>query len=277
MSATPFIKMHGLGNDFVVIDARREPFPLDERRAHAIADRKTGVGCDQLIVMEPPQRGDADVFMRIHNADGGEVEACGNATRCIADLIMRERGTDHLVIETNAGLLEARPAPRGWVSVDMGKALLDWRDIPLAKSQDTLHVDLTLGPLRDPVCINIGNPHATFFVDDATSIDLAALGPQLEHHPIFPARANIEVAQLVGPNRIRLRVWERGVGITRACGTGACATLVAAARRRLTERKAEIVLDGGTLEIAWRDDGHVIMAGPVATSFRGSFEIADLA
>jgi diaminopimelate epimerase len=276
MSAIPFRKMHGLGNDFVVIDARRRAFPLDEPTAHAIADRKTGIGCDQLIVIEQPQDGAADVFMRIHNADGGEVAACGNATRCIAALVMDERGSDRVVVETNAGLLVARPEGGGRVSVDMGPARLGWRDVPLAAEQDTLHVDLALGPLADPACCNVGNPHATFFVADAMSIDLANLGPRLEHHAIFPERANIEVAQVVGPARIRLRVWERGVGITRACGTGACATLVAAARRGLVPRKAEIVLDGGALDIEWREDGHVVMTGPVATSFTGSFDPATL-
>jgi diaminopimelate epimerase len=268
--------MHGLGNDFVVIDARRAAFPLDEARAHAIADRKTGIGCDQLIVMEAPQQLGADIFMRIHNADGGEVEACGNATRCVAALVMGETGGDRVAIETGAGLLVARPAEGGRISVDMGMALLDWREIPLARAQDTLHVDLRLGPLADPVCSNIGNPHATFFVADAADIDLAALGPLLEHDKLFPERANIAVAQLLSPQRIRLRVWERGVGITRACGTGACAALVAASRRGLTGRTAEVVLDGGTLEIAWREDGHVMMTGPVATSFHGSFDPAQL-
>jgi diaminopimelate epimerase len=268
--------MHGLGNDFVVIDARRAAFPLDEARAHAIADRKTGIGCDQLIVMEAPQQPGADIFMRIHNADGGEVEACGNATRCVAALVMGETGGDRVAIETGAGLLVARPAEGGRISVDMGMARLDWREIPLARAQDTLHVDLRLGPLADPVCSNIGNPHATFFVADAASIDLAALGPLLEHDKLFPERANIAVAQLLSPQRIRLRVWERGVGITRACGTGACAALVAASRRGLTGRTAEVALDGGTLEIAWREDGHVMMTGPVATSFHGSFDPAQL-
>jgi len=276
MSVTPFVKMHGLGNDFVVIDARRDAFSLDRTRAHAIADRKTGIGCDQLIVIEKPQRAGADVFMRIHNADGGEVEACGNATRCIATLIMAETGGDRVVVETNAGLLEARPESGGRVSVDMGPARLDWREIPLASAQDTLHVDLALGSLADPVCTNMGNPHATFFVADATSIDLASLGPLLEHHKIFPERANIGVAQVLSPERLRLRVWERGVGITRACGTGACAALVAASRRGLVGRRAEIVLDGGALTIEWRGDGHVIMTGPVATSFNGSFDLANL-
>jgi diaminopimelate epimerase len=276
MSTIDFVKMHGLGNDFVVIDARRAAFPLDEARAHAIADRKTGIGCDQLIVMEAPQQLGADIFMRIHNADGGEVEACGNATRCVAALVMGETGGDRVAIETGAGLLVARPAEGGRISVDMGMALLDWREIPLARAQDTLHVDLRLGPLADPVCSNIGNPHATFFVADAADIDLAALGPLLEHDKLFPERANIAVAQLLSPQRIRLRVWERGVGITRACGTGACAALVAASRRGLTGRTAEVVLDGGTLEIAWREDGHVMMTGPVATSFHGSFDPAQL-
>jgi diaminopimelate epimerase len=276
MSTTAFVKMHGLGNDFVVIDARRDAFSLDRTRAHAIADRKTGIGCDQLIVIEKPQRAGADVFMRIHNADGGEVEACGNATRCIATLIMAETGGDRVVVETNAGLLEARPESGGRVSVDMGPARLDWREIPLASAQDTLHVDLALGSLADPVCTNMGNPHATFFVADAMSIDLAALGPLLEHHKLFPERANIGVAQVLSPERLRLRVWERGVGITRACGTGACAALVAASRRGLVGRLAEIVLDGGALTIEWRGDGHVIMTGPVATSFNGSFDLANL-
>jgi diaminopimelate epimerase len=276
MSATDFIKMHGLGNDFVVIDARRADFALDDARAHAIADRKIGIGCDQLIVMEKPRADGADVFMRIHNADGGEVEACGNATRCIATLLMRETGGERVVVETAAGLLEARPASGGRVSVDMGKARLDWREIPLAAAQDTLHVALTMGPLADSVCTNIGNPHATFFVADAAAIDLAALGPLLEHHALFPERANIGVAELVAPDRLRLRVWERGVGITRACGTGACAAVVAASRRGLTGRTAEVVLEGGSLTIAWRADGHVVMTGPVATSFHGSFDPAQL-
>jgi diaminopimelate epimerase len=214
--------------------------------------------------------------MRIHNADGGEVEACGNATRCVAALLMGESGGERVAIETAAGLLEARPAPGGRISVDMGKAALDWQAIPLARAQDTLHVDLTLGPLADPVCSNIGNPHATFFVADAASVDLAALGAALEHHPLFPERANIGIAQILSPQRLRLRVWERGVGVTRACGTGACAALVAASRRGLTGRTAEVILEGGTLEITWREDGHVVMTGPVATSFRGSFDPAQL-
>src|SRR6185437_4862656 len=276
MGATSFVKMHGLGNDFVVVDARHDPFPLDERRARAIADRRTGVGCDQLITLEPPREATADLFMRIRNADGGEVDACGNATRCIAALLLEERGGERVVVETNAGLLVAQPAAGGRISVDMGPARLLWNEIPLREAQDTLHVPLTLGPLADPVCTNIGNPHATFFVADAAAIDLPALGPALEHHSLFPERANIGIAELVAPDRLRLRVWERGVGITRACGTGACAAVVAASRRGLTGRTAEVVLEGGSLTIAWRADGHVVMTGPAATSFHGSFDPAQL-
>ena len=262
--AISFRKMHGLGNDFVVIDARARPLALDAALAQRIADRRTGIGCDQLIVIEPPRAGLADAFMRIRNADGGEVEACGNATRCVASLLMAEKGQDHVVIETVVGLLDAESAAGGRIAVDMGPAQLDWRDIPIAEAIDTLHLGIALGQL----C----NPHAIFFVPDADAVDLAALGPPLEHHKLFPARANIEVAQVLSPTRIRMRVWERGAGITRACGTGACATLVAAVRRGLTERKASVVLDGGELEIEWMRDGHVMMTGPVATSFTGTLD-----
>jgi diaminopimelate epimerase len=269
MSGRPFIKMHGLGNDFVVIDARTQPLLLDDAQARAIADRKTGVGCDQFIVIEPPKNGSTAAAMRIRNADGGEVEACGNASRCVAQLLMREQRTNRVAIDTPAGVIVAEDVGGGRVAVDMGPARVDWREIPLARAMDTLHLDLALGPLGDPVAVNVGNPHAVFFVPDAEAIDLKTLGPQLERHALFPERCNIEAATVLSPTRIRMRVWERGVGITRACGTGACATLVAAARRGLTGRKAEVVLDGGPLEIEWLPDGHVRMTGPVATSFTG--------
>jgi len=272
----PFTKMHGLGNDFVVIDARERPFALDETKARAITDRRTGVGCDQLLILEKPVggRGLADVFMRIRNNDGGEVSACGNGARCVADFVMRETGRDAIVIETAAGMLDATVAPDGphgerRVTVDMGPARLDWRDIPLAEPQDTNRLNLTLGPLKDPVAVSMGNPHAVFFVEDAEAIDVAGLGPVLERHSLFPQRANIEVVQVLSPERLRMRVWERGVGITQACGTGACATVVAAARRGLTGRRATVVLDGGELDIEWLQDGHVLMTGPVAVSFTG--------
>jgi diaminopimelate epimerase len=272
MSGRAFIKMHGLGNDFVVIDARAQPLALSDAQARAVADRKTGVGCDQFIVIEPPKNGSTDAAMHIRNADGGEVEACGNATRCVAQLLMREQGKDAVAIETVAGVLLAEDAGNGRIAVDFGPARLEWRDIPLARAMDTLHLDLALGPLSDPVAVNVGNPHAVFFVADAEVIDLKALGPQLEHDALFPERCNIEAATVLSPTRIRMRVWERGVGITRACGTGACATLVAAVRRGLTERKAEVVLDGGTLDIEWTADSHVRMTGPVATSFTGTLD-----
>ena len=266
MTARRFIKMHGLGNDFVVLDARAAPLKLSPAQARAIADRRTGVGCDQLIILETSER--ADVFMRIHNADGGEVEACGNGARCVARLVMEEREADHVVIETEIGLLRAESAGEH-VAVDMGAPRLDWAEIPLAEERDTLHLGLERGPLADPVGVNMGNPHAVFFTGDAEAIDLAALGPELETDPLFPERANIEVAQMLGGDAIRLRVWERGVGITRACGTGACATLVAAHRRGLCGRRAELRLDGGALAVEWRDDDHVVMTGPAETSFSG--------
>ncbi len=269
MSARPFIKMHGLGNDFVVVDARREPFEPDPGAARAIADRRFGVGCDQLIVMEPPANGRADVFMRIRNADGGEVEACGNATRCVASLVMAENGAERCTVETRAGLLHAASLAEGAIAVDMGEIRCGWQEIPLAQEMDTLNLDLALGPLSAPVAVNVGNPHAVFFVDDAEAIDLESLGPELEHAPLFPERANIGVAQLTADDRLRVRVWERGVGVTRACGTGACAAAAAAHRRGLTCRQVEVRLDGGPLALDWREDGHMVMTGPVATSFTG--------
>ncbi|MSO75912.1 MAG: diaminopimelate epimerase [Alphaproteobacteria bacterium] len=277
MNGVAFIKMHGLGNDFVVLDARREAFDLADAAARGIADRHTGVGCDQLIIVRPARQAGTDAYMEIRNADGGEVEACGNGTRCVAALLMAESGRDRVVVETMAGRLDASLAEGGNVTVDMGLARTDWHDIPLAAACDTNHVPLAMGPLSDPVATNIGNPHATFFVADAESVDLASLGPALEHHAMFPKRANIGVAQQLSPGRLRLRVWERGVGITRACGSGAAAAMVAAARRGLTERRAEILLDGGPLRLEWRHDGHVLMTGPVATSFTGAFDPALLA
>ncbi len=277
MSKVPFLKMHGLGNDFVVLDARGGALAVGAEAARALADRRTGIGCDQLIVLEPPRHPAAQLLMRIRNPDGGEAEACGNATRCVAWLVGRETGDPRVRIETVAGLLDAEILADGQIAVDMGPARTLWREIPLSRAADTDRVDLVLGPLSAPVCTNIGNPHATFFVDDAEIVDLAALGPVLEHHPLFPQRANIGVAAIRDRGNIRLRVWERGAGITRACGSGACAALVAAHRRGLTGRHAVVALDGGTLDICWRADGHVIMTGPAALSFEGAFDPAFLA
>jgi len=275
MSGLPFLKMHGLGNDFVVIDSRTQKFSLDADRVRAIADRHKGVGFDQLVVLEPAPDKLADVFFRFLNSDGSEAGACGNGTRCVADLVMREKNSADLTIQTRAGLLKSRRESGGTVSVDMGPARMDWRDIPLAQACDTLHVPLAVGALADPVATSMGNPHATFFVPDAAAIDLATLGPRLENHAIFPERANIGVAQILDPATLRLRVWERGAGITLACGSGACAATVAAVRRGLLAgRRARVIVDGseggaGALEIEWRADGHVLMAGPVALSFSG--------
>ena len=277
MAAIDFIKMHGLGNDFVVIDTRRQPLAIDAELARAIADRRTGIGCDQLVILEPPRAAGAEIFVRFRNADGEEAGACGNGTRCVAALMMETAGAERTIVETVSGLLEARRAPEGRVTVDMGEARTDWRGIPLAKPQDTLHVDLALGPLADPVCTSMGNPHATFFVPDIAAIEIEQWGPELEFDPLFPERANIGVVQVLSPERLRLRVWERGAGLTRACGTGACAALVAAARRGLTGRRAEVIVDGGVLVIEWLANGHVAMTGPVAVAFRGSFDPAQLA
>jgi len=277
MGKIPFLKMHGLGNDFVVLDGRDTAIAVDAASACALADRRTGIGCDQVILLEPPRHPTAEVAMRIRNPDGGEAEACGNATRCVAALLHRETGEIRMQIETVAGLLDAEVLSDDRVAVDMGPVRTGWDEIPLARPIDTERVPLALGPLAEPVCTNIGNPHATFFVADVEAIDLAALGPILECDPLFPHRANIGVAAVGEHGNIRLRVWERGAGITRACGSGACAAVVAAHRRGLAGRRALVALDGGSLDIVWREDGHVVMTGPVAWSFEGAFDPSLLA
>ena len=278
----PFLKMHGLGNDFVVLDARATPLDLSLERRRTIADRRLGVGCDQLIVLEQPTDGEADVFMRIFNPDGGEAGACGNATRCVASVVMDERNTDQVTVQTISGLLESQKTGLGAngrpvISVDMGLARLDWREIPVREACDTNHMPIGLGPLQDPVGTNMGNPHATFFVDDLAAIPIANLGPPLEHDRFFPERANIGVAQLMGEGKLRLRVWERGTGLTLACGSGACAAVVAASRRGLVDRKADVVLEQGTLTIEWLRDGHVLMTGGISIAFKGELDPSLLA
>lgn len=271
MTAREFIKMHGLGNDVVIVDARTRPLAIGETGARMLADRHTGIGFDQMICLEHAD--DADVGVRIFNADGSEVEACGNAMRCVARLLMDDE-QETLTIRSAAGRLEARRSMvnTAHVSVDMGPARAGWQDIPLAHECDTDHVPLSLGALSDPVAVNIGNPHAVFFVDDAAAIPLDTLGPELEHDPIFPERANIGVAQLVGPDTLRLRVWERGAGLTLACGSGACAAGVAAHRRGLTGRTVRVQVERGELLIEWREDGHVVMSGPAEETFRGQVD-----
>ncbi len=273
MSGLPFLKLHGLGNDFVVLDARARAIALGPEAARRIADRRTGVGCDQLLILEPARNG-AAARMTIRNADGGEVSACGNGARCIASLLLNETGAPSIAIETAAGPIRAAARGGGRVEVDMGPALLGWREIPLAREiADTTHLPLSAGPLSDPVGVGMGNPHAVFFVPDAQAVEIERWGPEIEHHPLFPERTNVEVCTVLARDRIRMRVWERGVGVTRACGSGACASLVAAVRRGLADRKAELILDGGSLEIEWRAaDGHVLLTGPVATSFSGTID-----
>lgn len=269
MENMTFRKMHGLGNDFVVVTADKpEAFTADQVRQ--VADRRTGIGCDQLLVIEPAQSPGADLFMRIYNPDGSQAQACGNGTRCVAHLWMAENGADACTIETVAGLLACKRAANDMVEVDMGVPRLDWQDIPLAEEKDTLHLGVMSGDLTDPVAVNVGNPHTVFFVENADRVDVTGLGSQVERHVLFPERTNVEFAQVLGPDKIRVRVWERGTGLTQACGSGACATMVAAVRRGLTGRKAEIVLDGGSLFLEWREDDHVMMTGPVAYSFKGT-------
>ncbi|TPQ51777.1 diaminopimelate epimerase [Prosthecomicrobium hirschii] len=285
MSATfRFRKMNGLGNDFLVFDARRDPVRLTADEILRLADRKTGIGFDQMITLEPSGAG-ADAFMRIHNADSSEVSACGNATRCVGWLLMQEKESAAATIETRAGLLYASDAGEPeLITVDMGEPKFDWRDIPLAEEfRDTRAIELQIGPidapiLHSPAVVNMGNPHAIFWVDDVEAYDLAKLGPMLEHHPIFPERANISLAQVTGPDSLILKVWERGAGLTRACGTGACAAAVAAARTRRTGRRVRVTLPGGDLVITWREsDNHVMMTGPVETDFTGTIDRDTLA
>ena len=266
-----FRKMHGLGNDFVVLDGRAAPLGLTSAQIVALADRRRGIGCDQLIILEPPPPG-ADVFMRIHNPDGSEAGACGNATRCIASLIAAETGKAQVVVRTISGDLPSEATPEGFWRVDMGQARLGWQDVPLARQADTLHLPITCGPVADPAACSMGNPHATFFVPDLEALPINDIGPRLEHDPIFPARANIGFVQVMAPDHLRLVVWERGAGLTLACGSGACAAMVNAHRRGLTGRAARISMPGGDLLMEWRADGHVLMTGPVATAFTGQVD-----
>jgi len=275
MNLRQFIKMHGLGNDFVVLDRRADGGTILPETARVLADRHRGIGCDQVVVIGESDM--ADVALHFFNPDGSESGACGNGTRCVGALLMDERGADHLAVETLAGVLDIERAAGGLISVDMGLAHTDWDEIPITERADTLHLGIAEGPLADPVAVNMGNPHAVFFVEDAEAVDLPKLGPKLEHHRMFPERANIGVAQVTAPDKLRLRVWERGAGITLACGSGACAATVAAHRRNLTGRKVEIVLDGGPLAIEWLENGHVLMTGPVATAFTGEVDASLLA
>jgi diaminopimelate epimerase len=277
-----FVKMNGAGNDFVVVNALETPFAPTVEQARAIADRVTGEGCDQLIALEPSET--ADAFMRVWNADGGAVETCGNALRCVGWLLLQGSGKGQVVIDTLAGpvMVSADPAADGsrQVRVDMGAPRLEWEQIPLDEAMDTRGIELQVGPIDNPVlhtpgAVSMGNPHVVFFVDHAPEDDFVrGAGSLIEHHPRFPEGVNVGFAHVVAPDRIRLRVWERGAGLTRACGTGACAALVATARRGLTGRRAVVEVDGGVLTIEWDEtSGHVFMTGPVEVERVGVLEL----
>ena len=256
----PFMKMHGLGNDFVVMDARKREVTVTADLARALADRHRGVGFDQLALIQNDH--EADLALTFYNADGSLSATCGNATRCIAAYEMAAQGLNQIRLRTERGILIAQDRGNGLTAVNMGAPLLEWQDIPLAAAMDTLHLPLD----GDPVATGMGNPHCSFFVDDAEAVDLAARGPEVEHHPLFPARTNVQFASLIGPDHLRMRVWERGTGITLASGSSSCAVAVAAARRGLTGRAVKLTLDGGDIWIEWREDG-VWMTGPTAHVF----------
>jgi diaminopimelate epimerase len=266
----PFMKMHGAGNDFVVIDQRGRGDMVTAVLARALGDRHRGVGFDQLCTIGDDAQADARLVF--WNADGTIAGACGNATRCVARHLMDESGRDRLELRTERGLLTAEDAGGGLTRVNMGQPQLDWAEVPLAHAMDTLHLPLA----GDPAAVGIGNPHCVFFVEDAEAVDVAGLGAKAEHDPLFPQRTNVEFASPLGPDRLRMRVWERGTGITLACGSGICATAVAAARRGLTGRQVTVVVDGGTLSVDWRDDG-VWLTGPTAHVFDGVLSPAFLA
>ena len=261
MTVTSFHKMHGLGNDFVIIDARLAAVEMTAPRAHAIADRRTGIGCDQLILLEPSVT--ADVRMRIFNADGGEVEACGNATRCVATLLGKPAQ-----IETKGGILETRPQDNS-ATVFLNPPTFDWEFIPLAMPMDTMDMPAGWEELERPMAVNVGNPHAIFFTPDTDAVDLEQLGPIIETDPLFPEKINVNVATIVDRQNITLRVWERGVGLTLACGTGACATAVAAIRSGRATSPVTVHLPGGDLRIGWQEGGPIEMEGAATHVFTG--------
>jgi len=270
----PFIKMHGLGNDFIVLDARAPTTantmpPMTRETAKRLADRREGIGCDQVIILEPSDT--CDFRMRIFNSDGGEVEACGNASRAVA-LLHGSPAT----VETDGGVIALEPSGGG-ASVDMGAPRFEWDAIPLAYAMDTGAMPVGWESLDAPMAVNVGNPHAVFFVDDAKAVELERLGPEIERDPLFPEGVNVNVASLAGANHLNLRVWERGAGLTRACGTGACATGVAAIAKGLVKSPLKVTLPGGDLEIAWERGGSIRMTGPATEAFRGEFEWEDYA
>lgn len=266
----PFLKMHGLRNHFVIVDGRDEPFEPAAGEIVRICDPEIGVGADQLVAVQPAPDNGAAAGVKFWNRDGTEAEACGNATRCVGWLLLEELAADELVLVTRAGRLRCRRTGPERVSVDMGHIGTHWRGIPLARERDTCHLDFEAGPLRDPAAVSVGNPHVVFFVGDLDAIDIAGLAPAIQADPLFPEQVNVGVAQMLADDRLRLRVYERGAGLTRACGSGACAAAFAALWRGLTDvRTLTVELPGGELVIEILADGSAVMTGPVAFSFSG--------
>jgi len=274
-----FVKMNGLGNEIVVVDLRKEPGTVSAAEARAAA---AGAHFDQLMTLHAPRTGGTDAYVRIYNNDGSESGACGNGMRCIADLLFKETGKTALTFETTAGLVNCWQGAAALVStVDMGRPRFAWNEIPLAEEfRDTRAIELQIGPIDKPIlhspsAVSVGNPHAVFWVDDVNAYDLGKIGPMLENHPMFPERANISLAHITSRERIVVRTWERGAGLTKACGSAACAVAVAAARLKRTGRKVTVALPGGELLVEWRErDDHVLMTGPVAYEFEGWFDPA---
>jgi diaminopimelate epimerase len=276
----PFIKMHGLRNDFIIVDGRREPYRPSAEEITRICDRHEGVGGDELLIVNPPgsvpENADVYAFVRIFNPDGREVEACGNATRCVGWLFMQESRRERVVVDTLGGRLTCRKAGEKQVAVEMGRLRTAWQDIPLAREMDTLHLGIGAGPLQDPVGMNIGNPHAVFFVDDLDAVDMSIYGPRLQVHPLFPEEANIGAAQIVDSKTLKLSVWERPGALTTACGTGACVAVGAAHRRGLTaEKQMTVIMPAGSVEIELQEDDLVVMTGPVEVCFTGYLPVID--
>jgi diaminopimelate epimerase len=274
---TAFLKMHGLGNDFVVFDARDAALSLTPKQVKAVCNRHFGIGCDTVVVIRPAGAS-ADASVLFYNADGSESESCFNASRCVARLLMDERGLARVKLDTRGGVLICSDAGKRLVTIDMGEPHLEWEKVPMSAPLDTANFPLDIGGASIPAsAVSVGNPHCVLFVPDAEKAPVTSLGPKIEAHVLFPNRTNVEFAQVLDKDRIRMRVWERGAGVTLACGSGACATAVAAIRRGLTNRKVELVLDGGSLFIEWREeDGHVLMTGPTAMPFRGRVDLDKL-
>jgi diaminopimelate epimerase len=268
LTNVPFRKMHGLGNDFVIFDARKSNIKLTKLKISVLANRKTGLGFDQLLIMRPSKT-DNDVFMSVYNADGETVETCGNGARCIAKILINESKKTKVKIDTLGGEIEAYKNNNGLITVSLSSPKFKWNEIPLSHDADTLNLSLGIKGIPTATIINVGNPHAVFFVEKIEFINLNEIGPKIEAHEIFPEKINVEFAQIINKNHIRMRVWERGVGVTQACGTGACATLVAAVRKNLTNRNSKITLDGGDLFVEWTINNNIKMTGPALSSFSG--------